>query len=103
MTRNLVVDYYADREMVPMPYSSLPRMLQFARATGTDYIVADEYQLLRQRPQFISLFLPGPWEGLRLEYEFMHAGRLTRIFSLDPPAPNGGGELPEDGAFVGDA
>ena len=103
MTRNLVVDYYADRQMVPMPYSSLERMIEFARDTGTDYIVIDQYQLIRQRPQFIGLFFPGPWPGLRLDHEFETAGRITRIFSLDPPAPPGSNEeLPEDVGFVGD-
>lgn len=103
MTRNLVVDFYADRQMVPMPYSSLSRMIEFARDTGTDYIVADQYQLARQRPQFLPLFKAGPWPGLRLVHEFVAAGRLTRIFTLDPPAPAGAEqELPEDVGFVGD-
>jgi hypothetical protein len=103
MTRNLVVEYYADRQMVPMPYSSMEQLLIFARETGTDYIVADEYQLLRQRPQFTSFFIHGPWPGLRLEYEFHEQGRLTRIFSLDPPAPpDAEDELPGDVGFVGD-
>jgi hypothetical protein len=101
MTRNLVIDFYADRQMIPMPYSSVPRMIEFARDTGTDYIVIDEYQLIRNRPQFISLFLPGPWPGLELEYEVEQDGRLTRVFSLDPPAP-ADGPLPEDIEFAGD-
>jgi hypothetical protein len=103
MTRSLVVDFYAHRQIVPMPYSSLGRMLEFARDTGTDYIVADEYQLARQRPLFASLFLHGPWPGLHLELEFHEGGRLTRIFSLDPPAPpDDEDDLPSDVGFVGD-
>jgi len=102
MTRNLVVDYYADRVMVPMPYATMPELLRFARAHGVDYIVADEYQLRAQRPQYHPLFERGPWPGLRLEHGLVQDGRLTRVFALDPPAPDEGGDVPVDVGFVGD-
>lgn len=103
MTRNLVVDYYADRVMVPMPYSSMPRLLHFARVHGVDYVVADEYQLRAQRPQFHRLFERGPWPGLRLVHGLVEDGRITRVFALDPPAEvDRGNELPSDVGFVGD-
>ncbi len=103
MTRNLVVDYYADRVMVPMPYGTMPQLLHFARAHGVEYIVADEYQLRSQRPEFHRLFERGPWPGLRLEHGLVEDGRLTRVFALDPPAPKiEGDEVPADVGFVGD-
>ena len=103
MTRSLVVDFYADRVAVPMPYSSMPQLLHFARAHGVEYLVADEYQLRSQRPQFHRLFERGPWPGLRLVHGLVQDGRLTRVFALDPPAEvDPGNELPFDVGFVGD-
>lgn len=102
MTRSLVLDYYADRVMVPMPYSSMSSLLHFARVHGVDYVVADEYQLRAQRPHFARLWEPGPWPGLRLVWTDTQDGRLTRIFALDPPADEVDGEIPSDVGFVGD-
>jgi hypothetical protein len=103
MTRNLVVDYYADRVMVPMPYTTMPRLLHFARVHGVDYIIADEYQLRSQRPQYHRLFERGPWPGLRLVHGLVQDGRLTRVFALDPPAEvDPDDDLPSDVGFVGD-
>ncbi|HMQ27786.1 MAG TPA: hypothetical protein PKA98_17480, partial [Acidimicrobiales bacterium] len=102
MTRSLVLDYYADRVMVPMPYSSMSSLLHFARAHGVDYVVADEYQLRAQRPHFARLWEPGPWPGLRLVWTDTQDGRLTRIFALDPPAEEVDDEIPTDVGFVGD-
>ncbi len=102
MTRSLVVDYYADRVMIPMPYSSMSSLLHYARAHGVDYVVADEYQLRSQRPHFHRLFEPGPWPGLRVVWTDHQDGRLTRIFALDPPAEGDGGDAPSDVGFVGD-
>lgn len=102
MTRSLVLDYYADRVMVPMPYSSMSSLLHFARVHGVDYVVADEYQLRAQRPHFTRLWEPGPWPGLRLVWTDTQDGRLTRIFALDPPAEDVDDEIPADVGFVGD-
>jgi len=102
MTRSLVLDYYADRVMVPMPYSSMSSLLHFARVHGVDYVVADEYQLRAQRPHVARLWEPGPWPGLRLVWTDTQDGRLTRIFALDPPADEVDGEIPSDVGFVGD-
>lgn len=102
MTRSLVLDYYADRVMIPMPYSSMSSLLHYARTHGVDYVVADEYQLRAQRPHFYRLFEPGPWPGLRVVWTHTEGGRLTRVFALDPPAEDDGGEAPTDVGFVGD-
>lgn len=102
MTRNLVVDYYADRVMVPMPYASQREIVAFARHHGVDYLVIDEYQLRRQRPQLARLWGPPPWTGLTLQTAMRQDGRLTRVFALDPPADDRPDELPADVGFVGD-
>ena len=102
MTRSLVLDYYADRVMVPMPYASRSSLLHFARAHAVDYVVADEYQLRAQRPQLAGPFRPGPWPGLRVVWTDTQDGRRIRIFALDPPANGGGDDLPTDVGFVGD-
>ena len=101
MTRSLVTEFYSARKAVAMPYGSVRETVRFAYHHGVDYLVADEYSLNRMRPQLAPLFEDGPWPGLRLEHEFTHRGRLTRIFALDPPPPVKTPDPPGLG-FVGD-
>ena len=84
MTRSMVVEFYADREAVAMPYSGLQPLLRFAHHHGVRYLVADEYQLRSYRPQLGVLFEDGPWPGLHLVYEREMEGRLVRVFAVNP-------------------
>jgi hypothetical protein len=102
MTRSMVVEFYAGRPTVAMPAASLADMLAFARHHGVEYLVLDEFLMWRFRPQFLSLFDPGPWPGLRLVHELTYEGRVTRIFALDP-VPTELSINPPGLGFVGDS
>ena len=101
MTRSLVTEFYSARKAVAMPYGSINETVKFAYYHGVEYIVIDEFLMARFRPQLMPLLEDGPWRGLRLEHEFRYEGRLTRIFSLDPPPPVDSDNPPGLG-FVGD-
>jgi hypothetical protein len=85
LTRSMIVEFYADRQAVAMPYSDIPTMLDFARAWGVDYLVLDAYNMRSLRPQFMPLVEGPPPSGLTLVHELDFAGRPVRVYSLDPP------------------
>jgi len=97
MTRSMVVDFYADRPTVSMPYARLPEVLRFARHYGVEYLVADRWQMRRLRPQLIRLFRAIPVPGLRLVFEDRVEGELIRVFALEPPPEH----IPRDAPGLG--
>lgn len=102
MTRSMIVDYYADRLAVSMPYTDQDTLLDFARHHGVDYLVIDDYNIHSLRPQYLPL-LEGPptTEGVDLVHEFVWNGRGTRIYALDPPPGPGTPDPPRLG-FMAD-
>lgn len=103
VTRSMVVDFYADRPTVALPYAELDEVLRFSRHYGARYLVADDAHIGRFRPQLAALVEDGEVEGLRLVHEVTAEGRTTRVYELDPvPQPPEG----DDGApalgFMGD-
>jgi Dolichyl-phosphate-mannose-protein mannosyltransferase len=102
MTRSMVVEYYAQRQSMAMPYADLPQIIAYARYYGAQYLVADWYTVDRLRPQLRVLREPAAREGLRLVHELRAEGRITRIFALDPAPPQDRPAAPPLG-FVGDS
>lgn len=84
MTRSRVTVFYAGRRLVDLPSGSLEATVRYAAGKGVDYLVADEVQLERFRPQLRALFRPGPWPGLRLVHTIREDDRQTRIFRVVP-------------------
>jgi hypothetical protein len=103
MTRSMVVEYYAHRQSMAMPYADLPQIISYARYYGAQYLVADWYTVDRLRPQRRVLRDPAvaAGSGLRLVHELRAEGRITRIFALDPPPAHDLPLAPPLG-FVGD-
>jgi 4-amino-4-deoxy-L-arabinose transferase-like glycosyltransferase len=101
MTRSMVVEYYAQRQSMAMPYADLPQIIAYARYYGAQYLVADWYTADRLRPQLRVLRDPAARDGLRLVHELREEGRITRIFALDPTPPHDRPAAPPLG-FVGD-
>ena len=101
MTRSMVIEYYADRRAIAVPYATKSEILAFARHFGVRYLVADRYNANRLRPQLLSLFDDVPDKGLRLVREFDTEGRVTRLFALDPVPPQSEEPGPSLG-FMGD-
>jgi Dolichyl-phosphate-mannose-protein mannosyltransferase len=92
MGRSMVVEYYAERTTIAVPYADVPDIIRFARHYGVQYLVVDESHASRLRPQLLPLLETGPHVdaeasavGLRLVREFRAEGRITRVFALDPP------------------
>lgn len=101
MTRSMVVEFYADRRTVAMPFDDLPTVLRFARHYGVRYVVATKNKLKALRPKLRTLLRHGPHPGLRLVFEDKVEGELVRVFALDPPPGDGASDAPGLG-FTGD-
>ncbi|HET6954583.1 MAG TPA: glycosyltransferase family 39 protein [Acidimicrobiales bacterium] len=101
MTRSMVVEYYAEREAMAIPYAELDAILNYGRHYGAQYLVVDWYTAVRLRPQLGPLFEVDAVPGLRLVHELRAEGRGARIFALDPAPPRGRPTGPSLG-FVGD-
>jgi Dolichyl-phosphate-mannose-protein mannosyltransferase len=101
MTRSMVVDYYAERPTMAIPYADMATILDYARHYGARYLVVDWYTAVRLRPQLAPLRTTDRIPGLRLVHEVRAEGRTTRVFALDPPPPAEGPVGPSLG-FVGD-
>jgi 4-amino-4-deoxy-L-arabinose transferase-like glycosyltransferase len=101
MTRSMVVDYYADRPTMAIPYASMSEILRYGRHYGARYLVVDWYTAVRLRPQLEPLRTTDRLPGLRLAHEVRAEGRTTRIFAFDPPPPSEG-PIGSSLGFVGD-
>jgi hypothetical protein len=92
MARSMVVEYYAERPTIAVPYADLGDITRFARHYGVRYLVVDESHASRLRPQLLPLLGDRPDAdaeasavGLRLVHEDLAEGRITRVYALDPP------------------
>jgi hypothetical protein len=101
MSRSMVVEYYADRPTLAIPYADLDEILQFGRHYGAQYLAVDTFTVTRLRPQLAELQEADEVPGLRLVHESTAEGRTTRIFALDP-APPPSDEVGPSLGFVGD-
>ena len=105
MTRSFVVEHYAGRTAVAMPYDDLAGILAFARHYGVRWLVVDHTSAARVRPQVLPLLDPDRAvpDGLVLAYESAPEGRATRVFRLDPaPPPAAAAGDPPTLGFMGD-
>jgi hypothetical protein len=90
MARSFVVEYYAERATVAMPYDDLDGILAFARHYGVRWLVVDQTSAARVRPQVLRLLTAGAGtepDGLVLVYTTTDEGRTTSVFALDPAPP----------------
>lgn len=102
LTRSMVVEFYAERTAVAIPYADLDRIVRYARHYGATYLVVDWYTAMRLRPQLADLYTrPGETPGLREVHSAQAEGRTTRIFALDP-APPPSDEVGPSLNFMGD-
>jgi 4-amino-4-deoxy-L-arabinose transferase-like glycosyltransferase len=101
MTRSMVVEYYAERPTMAIPYAGLDEILRYARHYGARYLVVDWYTTARLRPQLEPLRTTDRIPGLRLALAVQVEGHTTRIFALDPP-PASVGPIGSSLGFVGD-
>jgi Dolichyl-phosphate-mannose-protein mannosyltransferase len=102
MTRSMVVEYYAERDVMAIPHAELDAILRYGNHYGAQYLVVDWYTAVRLRPQLRTLREVDAVAGLRLVHELRAEGRTTRIFALDPPPPHDAPPGPSLG-FVGDS
>jgi len=88
LARKPEIAYYARRMMRLLPNEDLPRVLQYARTQGVDYLVVDEY-FIATRPQLEFLLrTPEVPEALELLHEERGpSGRLIRVFRILGTAP----------------
>jgi hypothetical protein len=101
MTRSFVVQHFAERTAVAVPYTDLDGIVAFARHYGVRYLAVDETSARRVRPQLLPLLGDEPVPGLRLVHEASAEGRTTRVFALVPAPPRSTEAAPALG-FMGD-
>lgn len=101
MTRSMVVEYYAERATMAIPYADLHHILAFARNYGARYLVLDWYTAVRLRPQLEFLRHTDAVPGLSLVYETRAEGHTSRVFEISPP-PTGEHPMGPTLGFVGD-
>jgi 4-amino-4-deoxy-L-arabinose transferase-like glycosyltransferase len=101
MTRSFVVEHFADRTAVAVPYTDLDGIVAFARHYGVRYLAVDETSARRVRPQLLPLLGDEHVPGLRLVHETSAEGRTTRVFALVPAPPRSTEAAPTLG-FMGD-
>jgi hypothetical protein len=102
MTRSMVVEYYADRPAMAIPYADVDEILTYARYHGARYLIVDWYTAVRLRPQLAPLRTTDRVPGLRLAHEVRAESRTTRIFALDPP-PSSEGPNGSSPGFIADS
>ena len=102
LARSMVVEYYADRPTMAIPYAELDEIIAYARHYGADYIVADWYTVVRLRPQLEQVRDEGfSHPELRLVQKQRVEGRTYRIFAIEPSPADDRPMGPPLG-FVGD-
>ncbi len=97
----MVVEYYAERPTMAIPYADLDQIIEYGRHYGAEYLVADWYTARRLRPQLMPLREGEEVPGLRLVHELRREGRTTQIFAFDP-VPEVPEEIGPPLGFVGD-
>lgn len=85
MTRSMIVEYYAERFAVPVPYAGEEEVLAFAEHHGVDYLVVDEYNFGVLRPQLMGLLDGPPPEGSHAVYDLDYSGRRVLVLQLATP------------------
>jgi hypothetical protein len=88
MTRSMIVEYYAKRRAVPVPYADPAAVLRFARHYGVDFIVVDAYNYRDLRPQLMD-WLTQPPPGTAVVHRLEQSGRDTIVLQVS------GQEVPE--------
>jgi hypothetical protein len=101
MTRSMVVEMYAERTTVALPYADVDAILRYGRHYGVQYLVIDTGTARRVRPQLAPVYDAERYPGLRLVHEVRSERVTTKVYALDPAPPTGGPAGPALG-FVGD-
>ena len=101
MTRSMVVEYYAERRGVAIPYASPEEVLEFAAHHGVDYIVADSYSFRQLRPQLIDWARGHAPEGYSIVYRDQRSSRNVIVLEVDHPTSTEPPDPPGMG-FMGD-
>jgi hypothetical protein len=102
ITRSMVVEFYAERPAMAIPYAEIDELIAYARHYGAQYIVVDWYTIVRLRPQLEPLKDPTfVVPGLRLVWQERVEGRTSRIYAVEP-APDTDSPMGPPLGFVGD-
>jgi hypothetical protein len=103
MARSMVVELYAERPTVAIPYGTYDQVIRYAHHYGVEYLVIDPSTYSRLRPDLAFLRDVDRTPDLRLVREVVAEGQATYVFALDP-APTGPGAPVGAGlGYVGDA
>ena len=102
MARSQIVEYYAHRTTIALPYTDYPQMLAYGRHYGVQYLVLDANTAANLRPQFEFLRDVDVAPGLKLVHESLGEGGATRVFAFHPATPVADAPPGPHLGFVGD-
>jgi hypothetical protein len=94
MSTSKVVGYYANRNVVPIPWATQAKVINFARHYGVRYLVVDQAFAVRFRPQLKTLLFHNPWKALTAVHRIQEGPRRTVVYELTPRPPKFDGEVP---------
>ena len=94
MSTSRVVGYYANRNVVPIPWATQAKVIRFGRHYGVRYLVVDQAYAVRFRPQLKTLLFNNPWKELRAVHRVQEGSRRTVVYELTPRPPKFDGQVP---------
>lgn len=103
MARSMVVELYAERPTVAIPYGTYDEVIRYAHHYGVEYLVIDPSTYSRLRPDLAFLRGVDRTPDLRLVREVVAEGQATYVFALDPAPAGPGAPIGAGLGYVGDA
>jgi hypothetical protein len=95
MSTTTIPGFYAHRATVPIPYAGAARVIDFARHYGVRYLIIDQANGTRFRPQLHLLaYNATRWKALKPVYRHREDGRRTVIYEIVPRPPRFHGRVP---------
>ncbi len=83
MSRNSEIALYADRPLIAFPSATWEQVLAYGRARSAQYLVTDDWELTRLRPQLAFLLEPdGAPQELEYLTSFRDDLRITLIYRI---------------------
>jgi len=83
MSRNSEIALYADRPLVAFPNATWEQVMAYGRARAARYLVTDDWEISRRRPQLSALLNPATAPSdLVHEVSFSDGRRTTLVYRV---------------------
>jgi hypothetical protein len=78
------VTVYGERRMIDSPHSDLTHLMSYARYHKADYLLTNETELLKIRPE-LSIILDKGTPELKLVFSYKEPSERTLLYRILPP------------------